>query len=110
MRNLLPTETVILKIASKTPPDDFGQVKTIYTDHVVENCLVQAGITSELQQQLQLNLLEAVTVHIPASFNLNTLAGKAIIRGNEYNIISSPIGVTESPLIWNRSIICERVK
>ena len=109
MMTFLPTETVVFKVVEKTTKNKIGEIITEYKDFTVNNCLVQPGSAEDLGEALQLLQDRVVTVHVPTTFTENLIAGKVVVRGQEYNIISSPLALTSSPLPWNRNVIAQRV-
>lgn len=109
--NLLPTETVLFKIYERpTEPDDFGDVKPILVrEDTVEGCLVSRPTEEDMMRGFELNHINNVVIHIPKTYTQSVRNCKAIIRGEEYMVILTPLSVTESPLQWNRSVVCEAV-
>ena len=110
MINLLPTENVVIKVSVNSSVNDFGEAISSYENYDVKDCLVEFPEAAEMALQMGLNNTEVVKIHIPKTFKKELLNSIVILRGKEYKTISAPSALTFSPLIWNRYIICERVK
>ena len=109
--SMLPTETVLFKIYTKTVPDSFGDTKLEFVEEVeVGKCLVQPGAVSDLSEGFNLQESQLVTIHIPKTYKTPLQNCEAVIRGVTYNIVAAPIGVTSSPLQWDRHVVCEVAK
>lgn len=108
MMTFLPTESVIFRVVEKQTKNKIGETTTVFKDYSVNGCLVQPGSANDLGEGFELLQDRLVTVHVPTEFSENLIAGKVVVRGQEYNIISSPLALTSSPLPWNRSVIGQR--
>ena len=111
MINFLPTENVLIKISANSSLNDFGEATiSSYEIYEVPDCLIEYPEANEMALQTSLNNTEVVKIHIPKTFKKDLLNSIVVLRGNDYRTISSPSALSFSPLIWNRYIICERVK
>lgn len=107
MFNLLPTETVVFSVATKLPPDPMGEVRLVYTDHTVTDCLVQPVSMEDLRDSLELFQNTSIAVHVPKSFTEDLTNCKLLVRGVEYFARVVRPRVTVSPLLWDREVLCE---
>lgn len=110
MINLLPTEDVLIKVSVNSDVNEFGEAISSYESYEVSECLVEYPEANEMNLQMGLNNSETVKIHIPKTFKKELLNSIVVLRGKEYKTISAPSALTFSPLIWNRYVICERVK
>lgn len=110
MINLLPTENVVIKVSVNSDVNEFGEAIPSYESYDVFDCLVEYPEANEVSLQMGLNNSEIVKIHIPKVFKKDLLNSIVVLRGKEYKTVSAPSALSFSPLIWDRYIICERVK
>ena len=101
MRGMLPTEAIVIELATLGEENSWGEPEITYASEQVSRCLVAPASAGELAQAgFELKDRLIIQVHFPEAFTKSVANANLIVRGRKFKVLGDAWAWTQSPLEW----------